>query len=121
MKSLVFTACILLFSCVVSAHNEQTYEEIPLQVTIDDPTIQHGPIRRTPILTPAVSIEGHILHFNTSCNGCTLQLLDKKGEVQYDIVILEDTTSINLPTSLEGEFKIQIIRGKYRFYGFINI
>jgi len=41
--------------------------------------------------------------------------------VAYTLVIPTGTTSLVLPSTLSGDYTIQIIRGNYLFYGTINL
>ena len=106
---------------VAQTQSQQDPEVVILHIKTENPIQATGPIRRWPAMAPSVSLEDHTLYFNTPCDGCTLQLINEDGDVEVDVVIPEDTTTLTLPFYLEGEFLIQIIRGRYCFYGFIEL
>lgn len=92
---------------------------IQLQVRFDDPTINQPGNPKSPILVPEVSIDDYTLTFDDSCLGCELRLLDEDGVLVYSTTITSDT--LVLPSYLEGEYELQIIRGIYCFYGYIDL
>ena len=95
--------------------------DIDLAVGYVDPTIPHGHNPKSPILIPHVAIDGHTLYFFTPCDGCELQLLDEEGNVVYNVIIPGGSATLALPSYLSGNYEIQIIRGNYLFWGYINI
>jgi len=66
-----------------------------------------------------VTLDDHTLTFYTSCLGCTLRLVNVEDEVVYTTAITSDT--LVFPSSLEGEYEIQIIQGEWCFYGEITL
>lgn len=114
-----FIVCSFLMATTSIAQNAG--EEIDFQVEWSDPTNNHEPVGRGPVLIPSVSLESHTLYFVTPCDGCTLRLLDENGVVVYSTVIPTGTTSLVLPSYLSGEYEIQIIQGNICFYGYITL
>ena len=57
----------------------------------------------------------------TSCDGCILRLINEDGDVEYAIEIPENTSTITLPFYLYGEYELQILRGNYCFFGFVEL
>ena len=96
-------------------------QEVELSVKPIEPVIISKPIKRSPAMAPSVSLSDHTLYFNTSCVGYVLQLVNEDGDIEYDIIIPEDTETLSLPLYLEGEYELQIIRGNYCFYGYIEL
>ena len=94
---------------------------VQLQVRIDDPEDNQENKNRTPVLIPDVSIEGYTLCFDTPCDGCTLRVVNEDGDVEYTIVIADGTDELELPSYLEGEYELQIVRGNFCFYGIIEL
>lgn len=125
MKKLLLSIVLLLatsFSdAIAQITGENIYEEIVLHTGIIDPTAPEGPIKRSPIRVPSISINAHTLYFNSSCDGYTLRLYDEKGDLVVNLIIPENSSTINLPSFLVGEYEIQIIKGKYCFYGYVNL
>lgn len=123
MKKLVLSIALLLASSfsdiIAQITDENSGKGLVLHTSIIDPTKDKGPIKRSPVRNPPISIVDHTLYFKTPYNGCVLHLFDENGEFQYSTIIPEDATSINLPAYLTGEYEIQIIRGNSIIYSLI--
>ena len=129
MKKKILTiaaiAC-MAFSAPVSVFADGEPEQVDLQVSIDNPTSQNGGIRKAPPRvpsgqTPVVFLDGHTLYFDTPCDGCTLQLVDEDDFVVYSVTIPAGSTEWELPEAISGEFVLQIVRGRYCFWGWIEL
>lgn len=123
-KLFLILSLILMVSFSGAAQTQSqsgSSQEVVLQVKKEKPVGTVGPIKRSPVMIPSVSLEDHTLFFNTSCDGCTLQLINEDGDLEYNVIIPENTTTVTLPFNLEGEYLIQIIRGQYCFYGYIEL
>lgn len=116
----IFAICCLAFSAPVFAEVSNS-EPVPLEVGYIDPTTQHGGLHKSPVQVPSVSLDGYTLYFDTPCDGDTLHLVDENDVVVYSIVIPAGTTSWVLPSTLSGEYELQIIRGNYCFWGVIEL
>lgn len=92
-----------------------------IDLEYDDP--ENGGLggQKTPIPIPEISLENYTLYFYTPCDGCTLRLLDENENVVFSTVIPTNTASLVLPSTLSGEYEIQIIQGNICFYGYINL
>lgn len=116
--------CFLLFlfsaATLVNANPLRVTNVLPLDVSIIDPTV-YNPLPRTPILVPTVSIDGYTLYFDTPCDGCTLRVVSGDEVVEYTTVIPAGATSLTLPSTLSGNYELQIIRGNFCFYGDISL
>ena len=129
MKKNVLTIAAILcmaFSAPTSAFADGEPEQIDLQVSIIDPTLpNNGPHKAPPrvpsVQVPVVFLDGKTLYFDTPCDDCTIQLLDEDEEVVYAVVLPYGTTEWELPDGLLGEYKLQIIRGRYCFHGWIEL
>jgi hypothetical protein len=103
------------------SQNLFSFEYVYLHVRKVDSADSAKSVKRSSVKTPSLSLENHTLYFNTSCDGCTLQLLDESGNVKYTKVIPENTSNITLPSDMAGGCELQIIRGQYCFYGLIDL
>ena len=113
---------ISLLAAMLTLGNVSVYaepESVDLQY--DDPGSGNEGQQKTPITIPDISLENHTLYFYTPCDGCTLRLLDENDNVVYSTVITTGTTSLVLPSTLSGEYEIQVIQGNICFYGYINL
>lgn len=104
-----------------SARSSSLFDELSLQVRLVDPSLPLRPIKRSPAKAPSLSIFDHTLYFATSCDGCILRLVNEDGDVEYAIEIPENTSTITLPFYLYGEYELQILRGNYCFFGFVEL
>ena len=121
MKRIFFVLVLMEMALYSGAKTQVVNEEISLQVRFDDPTNGHEPFPKSPIKKPTISLNDHTLYFNTPCDGCTLNIVDGNGVVAYTTVIPTGTTSLVLPTTLSGEYELQIISGNYCFWGIITL
>ena len=103
------------------SQNLFSFENVYLHVRKVDSADSAKSVKRSSVKTPSLSLENHTLYFNTSCDGCTLQLLDESGNVKYTKVIPENPSNITLPSDMAGGCELQIIRGQYCFYGLIDL
>ena len=113
---------ISLLAAMLSFGNVSVYatpDGVDLQY--DEPDYGDDGIHKSPITIPEINLEDHTLFFITPCDGCTLRLLDENDNVVYSTVIATGTTSLVLPSTLSGEYEIQIIQGNICFYGYINL
>ena len=120
-KRVLFISLVTAMLSFTSIHVYADDEEIDLQVEIIDPDFGNEGQQKGPVLVPSISIEGHTLYFATSCDGCTLRLLDENDVVVYSTIIPTGTTSLVLPSYLSGEYEIQIIQGNIYFWGYIYL
>ena len=103
------------------SQNLFSFENVYLHVRKVDSADSAKSVKRSSVKTPSLSLENHTLYFNTSCDGCTLQLLDESGNVKYTKVIPDNTSNITLPSDMAGGCELQIICGQYCFYGLIDL
>lgn len=92
---------------------------IPFNTGYIKPTKPGNP--KSPVLAPTVYIDGNVLTFDTPCDGCVLQLVDENDDVVYSIIIPAGTTTLTLPSDLEGTYELQIIDGEWMFYSDIEL
>ena len=94
---------------------------MPLWADSEPISLQEEVINPTSPLVPSVSLDDHTLYFFTPCDGYTLNLVDENDVVVYTIVIPTGTTSWVLPSTLSGEYELQLISGNYCFWGMITL
>lgn len=104
-----------------AARSMSLFDDLSLEVRLIDPSVPVRNIKRSPVRVPSVSIMNHTLYFATSCDGCVLRLVNEDGDVEYAVEIPENTSTITLPFYLSGEYELQIIRGNYCFFGFVEL
>ena len=95
-------------------------DPVPFTVKPTDPSTERDPFAKSPIHVPCVYLDGRTLSFDAAIEGCTVQLL------QDDVVIFshfidENETSLTFPDDLSGTFELQIVRGAFTFYCYIEL
>ena len=110
VKSLLFVIT-LLFSVNVMAQ----YHDVIVYPPEQGPNGEHGDKPRGPIEIPTVYYEDYVLSFDSSCIGCTVEL------VQNDVVVFTDVVDPNgeveIPKTLVGLVELRIYRGGITFVG----
>lgn len=120
-KLLLLTLIMVFLPLSSVKVNAENPGYIDLEVGYNDPDNPLNPNPRTPILVPRVDIDGYTLTFHTPCDGCTLRLLDENNIVTYSTVILSDASTLVLPSYLSGDYRIEIIRGFFCFWGYVEL
>lgn len=125
MKKKTLLSIIMLMVSVISfANGEHEFigKQLELQVGYnnDFEDVIH-PKPRTPEIIPIIYFDGSTLFFATSCDGCTLQIVDEAENICYELVIPMGTNELVLPNNLSGEYELRIIRGNTLYYETINI
>ena len=125
-KSIFAIAAIFCMAFAAPVYATPDWEQVDLQVSYDQTNTQKGgphkaPPRMPSVQVPVVFLDGNTLYFDTPCSGYTLQLVDEDGEIVYAVVLPYGTTEWELPDGLLGEYKLQIIRGRLCFYGWIEL
>lgn len=121
MKRSILALVLILSASLTDAKVQNVCDEVFLQVSITDPTEEQLPIKRSPVAIPSVSLENHTLLFATPCDGCALRLINEDGDVEYAAVVPMNTTTLVFPSYLSGEYQLQIIRGRFCFWGYIDL
>lgn len=117
MKKLI----LLFMSAFMISTNLFAWERITLSV-VSEPDIR--PIgnghAKSPIQPPAVYLEDYTLTFSAFEEDCVIKLLDE-GEVIYEVDIPAGSTSVILPSTLSGEYTLQLFKGNWVFSGEIEL
>ena len=94
--------------------------QINLEVKKIDDTPSYPGNPKSPIHVPMVWQNDHEIEIEIPHSGYTLNIVSG-ATIVYSVAVSEDDTSIQLPASLSGEYEIQLIRGQFIFYGFIEL
>lgn len=120
-KYFLIISCLTVMLSFSSVNVYADPQGVVLQVGYIDPNNGDGGQQKSPILVPEISLDGYSIIFDTPCDGCTFRLVDENNNVVYSTVIPTGTTSLVLPSSLSGEYEIQIVQSNIIFWGFINL
>jgi len=114
MKKLAFLVFMLL-----GGASFLSAAQVEISVKIDDDVPNVPGHSKSPVEPPYVWQEGYTFTFDESCLGCTLRLVDESDTVVYTTVITSDT--VVLPSTFSGNYELQVIRGIWCFFGFIEL
>ena len=113
-KALLFFLGALMMSTSIHAG-----EQVSFITTIeDDMPIGHG-YGRSPIQTPTVYIDDYTLTFVVGHPDYILTIKDEDGDVVYSTVVTSAQTTVVLPSTLSGDYVIELVMGNWLFTGYI--
>jgi hypothetical protein len=116
-KLLLFLFGAFIFSTSLSAQ-----VLVPLTVCIEDdeqPVTNGQP--KTPITTPKVYIDDYTLLFEANHPEFVLYIKDEDDNVVYTTVVYSIQTQVVLPSTLSGDYKIELQMGYWKFTGYIML
>ena len=112
---------ILSLFFLLMSSNVMSHEVIPFTVHYeDDQPLGHG-YGRGPIQPPVVYIEDYTLTFVVDHPDYVLTIKDEDGEPVYSTVVTSAMTLVTLPSTLAGEYVIELRMGNWLFTGWINL
>lgn len=116
-KLFLIVFCAFMVSTSLSAQHL-----IPFTVSIenDDKPIGHGN-PKSPIQPPIVYIEDYTLTFMAGHSDYELTIKDEDGETVYTTVVTSAMTLATLPSTLSGEYVIELRMGNWLFTGWIEV
>ena len=76
---------------------------------------------KSPMLAPKVYIEDYTLLFAVDHPDYILNIMDEDGAVVYSTVVYSTQTQVVLPSTLSGDYEIQLVMGNWLFSGWINL
>ncbi len=76
---------------------------------------------RNTICSPSVAIDEHTLYLYDGCDNTTLRLVSSDETVAFSTFITTGTTSVVLPSTLSGEYRLEIVKGNITFYCYIDL
>ena len=116
-KLLLFLFCAFIFGTNLSAQ-----VLIPLTVSIeeDHQAIGNGQ-PKSPMAAPMVYIDDYTLLFEVNHPEYVLYIKDEDGNVVYSTVVYSTQTQVILPSTLSGNYQIELVMGIWKFTGWINL
>ena len=97
-------------------------ELVPLSVSIEDDNKPIGhDTPRTPIEPPLVYIEDYTLTFAIGHPDYVLIIKDEDGVVVYNTTVFSAQTEVILPSTLSGDYEINLVMGNWLFTGWIAL
>ena len=120
MKNKLFGLFVMLMLGGANSFAEMV--PVDLSVGYDEPYVPgqsgHG---KSPILPPSIWQDGYQIGFLSEHAEYTIELV-QEGTVVYSTLVSESTSSIMLPSWLEGEYELHLIPAdsSYYFFGYIS-
>lgn len=117
MKKLLF----ILLLCTVSTFSFGQSpvilgDLIQCQVCYDHPFGGGSSIPKSPVLVPTISLDNHTLYLYDVDYDLTLVLMDEDDQISYTVFIPANTTSVVLPSWLEGDYLLLLIPDEDYYY-----
>jgi len=117
MKKILFLFLLALAPQFSSA----TPIDINISVGYIDPKEGNDDKHRAPVRVPHIAIDGLELIFYTPCGGCEIRIVSPDDTLEFVTTIPYGAKSLTLPSYLSGEYRIEIIRGRFCFWGYISL
>lgn len=113
---------LIVFGAFILSTSLPAQELVPLTVSIEDDDQPGGNGHpKTPVLAPTVYIDDYTLLFEASHPDYVLNIKDEDGNVVYTTVVYSVLTQVILPSTLSGDYQIELVMGYWLFKGWINI
>ena len=112
---------LMIFGAFLLSTSLFAKEVVPFTVHYDDnQPIGHG-YGRTPMQPPVVYIEDYTLSFETNHPDYVLIIKDEDGYVVYTTTVFSTDTEVILPSTLSGDYEVNLVMGNWLFTGWINL
>ena len=113
---------LFLFGAFIISTSLSAQVSVPLTVSIDDDEQPGGPGNpKTPMLAPRVYIDDYTLLFEVDHPEYVLYIKDEDDNVVYSTVVYSTQTQVVLPSTLSGDYQIELVMGNWLFTGWINL
>lgn len=111
---------LMIASAFMLSTSLWAWELVPLSVCIDYQPITHGHGKPS-IEVPKVYIEDYTLTFGINHPEYTLILKDENDNVVYTTTVFTTQTDVILPSTLSGDYQIELIMDDWLFVGEISL
>lgn len=96
-------------------------EVIPFTVHYEDEQPGTNGNPRSPIEVPLVYIDDYALAFEAYHPDYVLTLKDENGDVVYTTTVYSTETLVTLPSTLSGDYEVNLVMGNWLFTGWISL
>ena len=124
-KVICTTMLVLLGGICMPVNNLHAETVINFQVSLEDNTKASGGFPRTPIRPVQATLDNNTLYVIGLHAEFLLVIIGKsedENEVVYQTIVPADVNGVELPTTLSGEYEIQLhTGGTYYFFSKIEI
>lgn len=115
-KFLLFALSVFTLSTSAFA-----WKLLPLTVSIYDNKSAGHDSTRDLVDPPTIYIENYALSFETNHPDYVLNIKDATGAVVYTTTVYSAMTLVSLPSTLSGDYEIEVVYGYWLFTGYINL
>ena len=117
MKKILLLSLFALFMST----SAMAWDLIPLSVNYDEEQPLTNGHPKTPITAPTVYIDDYTLLFEANHPEYVLYIKDEDDNVVYSTVVYSTQTQVVLPSTLSGDYQIELVMGYWLFKGWINL
>ena len=121
MRKFILFICFLAVGGTLFAQVPSQVTEITFQVGIFDPTQTSGERPRSPIIPPTVYLENYTLTFEMGHPDYILYIKDEDGNVVFTTPVYSAQMQVVLPSTLSGDYEVELVMGNWLFTGWINL
>ena len=110
-----FVMCLVSFQ----AYCQSPGGQMPVSLKVEksfNPVIGGNPAPKLPIPIPEVALDDHTLYLYDVDYDLTLVLMDEDDQISYTVFIPANTTSVVLPSWLEGDYLLLLIPDEDYYY-----
>ena len=112
---------LFLFGAFILSTDVSAQVLVPLTVSIIDEQPGGNGQPKTPVLAPKVYIDDYTLLFEVNHPEYVLNIKDEDGDVVYSTVVYSTQTQVVLPSTLSGDYQIELVVDNLLFMGWINL
>ena len=113
---------LMLFAfAVITTFTALASERIVFGVAEIDPVTTGNGCPKSPIQPPTVYIEDYVLTFVVDHPEYVLNIKDEDGDVVYTTTVWTSETEVILPSTLSGDYEIELVMGNWLFTGWIEL
>lgn len=125
MKKLFMFMFALLTCSLMQAQGLVPKERIYFSVHFYDGGIDPKPIGnpmpKSPEDAPEVYIEENVLYFEGDHPGYDLTIRDEDGDTVYTTTVTSTDMTVTLPSTLSGDYEIELVYDNWVFTGWITL
>lgn len=111
---------LMIASAFMLSTSLWAWELVPLSVCIDYQPITHGHGKPS-IEVPKVYIEDYTLSFGINHPEYVLIIKDENGQEVYTTTVFSTQPDVILPSTLSGNYEINLVMGNWSFGGEISL
>ena len=113
---------LIIWSAILMSTSAYAWNQIPFTVGFEKDDMPGGNgYPKSPMRPPVVYIEDYTLSFVADHPDYILNIKDEDGEVVYSTTVFSSMTQVTLPSTLSGDYEIELLMGNWKFMGFITL